>query len=101
MQKTYLDGMTMRVYKEEERFRDTELTIKEHNEAEKKREIKVLNHECRLRDLSKSLKHNNISIMGFPEDEERGKEAKSLFKKIIVENFLNLRKDTDIKSQGA
>ena len=93
--------MTTRVDKEEERFRDTQLKIKDHNEAEKKRERKVLNHECKLRDLSKSLKHNNISIMGIPEDEERGKEAKSLLKKIIVESFLNLRNDTDIKSQGA
>ena len=84
MQKTYLDGMTMRVDKEEERFRDTELKIKDHKEVEKKRERKVLNHECRLRDLSKSLKHNNISIMGIPEDEERGRRQKVYLRKLLL-----------------
>ena len=38
---------------------------------EKKRERKVLDDECRLRELSDSLKYNNIHIIGVPEDEER------------------------------
>ena len=45
------------------------------NEAGRKREIKILDHECRLRELSNSLKCNNIHIMKVPEDEKREKGA--------------------------
>ena len=43
----------------------------ENNEAKKKRERKVMNHEGRLREFSELITHNNISIIGVPEDEER------------------------------
>ena len=46
----------------------------ENNEAEK-RERKILDHECRLRELSNSIKHYNIHIRGVPE-EERGKKSR-------------------------
>jgi len=59
----------------------------ENNEAEKKRERKILDHECRLRKLSDSIKLNNIRIIGVPEDEEREKGAEGLFEQIIAENF--------------
>ena len=46
------------------------------NEAEKKRERKVLDHECRLRELSDSIKHNNIHIIGILEEEaKRGQKV--------------------------
>ena len=70
----------------------------ENNEAEKKKERKTLDHESRLRELSDSIKYNNILVTGVPE-EERGKWAEGLFEEIIAENFLNLGKDTDIQIQ--
>uniref|UniRef100_A0A8C8W9N3 L1 transposable element RRM domain-containing protein n=1 Tax=Panthera leo TaxID=9689 RepID=A0A8C8W9N3_PANLE len=72
--------------------------IMENNEAKKKRETKVKDLEGKLKELSNLLKHNNIHIIGIPEDEER-KEAGSLCEQIIAENFLNLGKDTDTKIQ--
>ena len=63
----------------------------ENNEAEKKRERKILDHECRLRELSNSLKHNKIHIIGVPE-EEKEKGAESLFEQIRAENFPYLQK---------
>lgn len=51
-----------------------------NNEAEKKRERKVVDHKGRLRELSNLLKCNNIPIIGVPEDKEREKEAEGLFK---------------------
>ena len=63
----------------------------------KKRKTKAKDHNTRLRELSDLLKGNNIQIIGVPEDEEREKGAENLCEQIIVENFLNLGKDTDIK----
>ena len=54
-----------------------------------------MDYECRLRELSDSLKHN-IQITRVPEEEERGKGEQ-----IIAENFPNLGKGTDIKIQEA
>ena len=73
----------------------------ENNEAEKKRERKVMDHEGRLGELSNSLKYNNIHIKEVPEDEERQKREGSLFEQIIIEYFPNMRKNTDIKIQEA
>ena len=51
----------------------------------KKKKIKLLDHEGRLRELSNSIKPNNIYIIGIPEEEQE-KRAKGLFKQIIAEN---------------
>ena len=40
-----------------------------------KKERKIFNHECRLREFSDSTKSNNIHITGVPEEKERDKEA--------------------------
>ena len=71
------------------------------NKAEKKREIKVMDHEGRPRELSDLLKYSNILIIGVLEDEDREKGEEGLFKKIIAEMFSNLEKDTDIKIKEA
>lgn len=61
----------------------------ENNEADQKRERKILNHESRLRKLRDSVKHNNIHIKGFPEIKER-EEGTGLLEEIITENCPNL-----------
>ena len=45
----------------------------EKNEAEKERKTKAKEHDRRLRELSDSLKRNNIQIIGVPENGERKK----------------------------
>ena len=55
-------------YKDEEaqeRICDIEGKIIENNKAEKKRERKILDQECRLRELSNPIKHH-IHIIGYP-----------------------------------
>ena len=42
-------------------------------------------------------KNPNMCIMGVPEGEEKEKEAESLFKEIMAENFPNLGMDIDIR----
>ena len=54
----------------------------ENNEAEKKREIKLLDHEGGLRELTDSIKQNNIHIIGVPEEEEQEKGAEGLFEQL-------------------
>ena len=80
----------MRIKKAEELISETEDKIIEYNEAEKKREREVLDHEDRLRELGNFLKCNNICIIGVSEDEEREKEAEGLYEQITAENFYNL-----------
>ena len=41
----------------------------------KKRERKLLDHEERVRELSDSIKWNNIYIIGVPEEQEQEKGA--------------------------
>ena len=67
----------------------------------KKRETKAKEHNLRIREISDSLKRNNIRIIGVPEKEERETGVEGLCEQIIAENFPNLGKDTDIKIQEA
>ena len=58
-------------------------------------------HDLKLREISDSLQRNNITIIGVPEEEEREIGVEGLCEQIIVGNFPNLGKDTDIKIQEA
>ena len=60
----------------------------------------MLDHECTLRELSDSIKHNNIHIIGVPEEEGKEKGVEGLFEQIIAENFPNLEKETHPNSGG-
>ena len=48
-----------------------------------------MDHEGRIRELSDSMKHNNIHIIGVPE-EEREKGAEGVHEQIIADDFPNL-----------
>ena len=49
---------------------------------------KILQHQCRHKELSDSIKCNNIHTIGIPEEQERGKRTEALFKEIIAETSL-------------
>ena len=57
----------------------------ENKEAGKK-DTKAKEHDWRIREISNSLKRNNIRIIEVPEDEEREKGAEGLCEQIIGEN---------------
>ena len=84
----------------EEQISDMEDKIMKNNEPKKKRETKVRDNEGKLRELTDLIKHNNIHNIGIPEEKERKGEG-GLCEQIRTENFLNLRKDTNIKIQEA
>ena len=66
-----MDAMVAKTDKAEQQISDIEDKLMENNEAEKKRETKAKEHDLRIREISDSLKRNNIRIIGVPEDEER------------------------------
>ncbi|KAF0875950.1 LORF1 protein, partial [Crocuta crocuta] len=75
--------------------------IMENDEAKNKTDRKTLDHEGGITELSDSMKHNNIHIIGVPEEEERDKGAEGLVAQTIAENFPNLGKKADIHIQEA
>jgi len=96
--KNALDEINSRLEKAEERIRDREDIVMESNQAEQVRE-KNNQNENRLRELSESIKHNDIHIIGIPEEEEREKGVENLFEEKIAENVLNLGKNTEIQTK--
>ena len=72
-----LNTVTMRIEEAEERIGDTEDNILENRSW---KEEGILDHEARPRELSDSMKWNNIT--GVPEEEEWEKGAKDLFEQI-------------------
>ena len=64
------------------------------------REIKAKEPDLRIREISDSLKRN-IRIKGSQTKKTRERGVEGLCEHIIVENFPNLGKDTDIKIQEA
>ncbi|KAF0877905.1 LORF1 protein, partial [Crocuta crocuta] len=96
-----MDAMVARVDKAEQGITDTKDKLLENNEAEKKKETKAKEHDLRIREISDSLKRNNIRILELPEEEETEKGVEGLCEQIRAEHFPNLWKHTDIKIQQA
>ena len=59
--------------------------IMEKDEIEKYRDKKILNHQGRIRELSDSMKHNDIRTTGVPE-EERQRGPKVCLNKSLLRN---------------
>ena len=69
-----MDSTPVRMDEAERRISNREDKLMANNEAEKKRETKAKEHNLRIREISDSLKRNNIRIIGVPEDGEREKK---------------------------
>lgn len=69
-----LAGMNRGTEEAEEQTDDLEDGVMEINHTEPSRETRILQHEMRLRELSDYRKHNNINIIGVPEEREKGAE---------------------------
>ena len=72
--------MNSRLEEAEVQINDPEDKVMENNEVEQKRERRIMQHKNRLRELSDSIKCNNIYIIGVPEDREK-REQKIYLKK--------------------
>jgi len=69
----------------------------ESNKAEQVREKRIMQNENRLRKLRDSIKHNNIRIIGIPEEGQTEEGEGNLFEEIIAENYPNLGKEAEIQ----
>ena len=61
--------------------------------AEQNKEKRMKRIEDSFRDLWDNIKCTNIRIIGVSEEEEKKKGTEKIFEEIIVENFLNMRKE--------
>ena len=96
-----LEAATSRIDEAERRIGELEDIVIAKEEAEKKREKLIQEQERRIRDLSDSIKRNNIRLLGIPEEEDREKGPEGILDQIITENFPNLGKEIDIQIQEA
>ena len=69
-----------------------EITTTEQNKEKRMKRI-----EDSLRELWHNTKHTNIQIIGVPEEEEKKKGSEKIFEEIIVENFSNMGKETQVQ----
>ena len=83
----------------EGRTGELEGKIMEEEETEKREIKKIQDHEGRIREMSDSIKWNNICIIGIPEKKEKG--AEGVLEQIIAQNFPNVGKETGIEIQEA
>ena len=60
---------------------------------------KIQSQECRLREITDSIKCSNVRIIGIPEGVEKERGVEEIFEQIVAENFPNLEKETSIHSK--
>jgi len=78
----------------EDRISEVEERIVEINEAERKKEKKIIKgNEDNIRDLWDNVKRLNIRIIGVPEEEDKKKDHEKILEEIIVENFPKMGKE--------
>ena len=65
----------------------------EINEAERKKENRILKSEDNLRDLWDNVKHHNIWIIEVPKEQDKKKCYEKVLEEIIVENFPKMGKE--------
>ena len=63
------------------------------NEAERKKEKRIIRNEDTLRDLWDNVQHPNIQIIEVPEEEDKKKGLEKILEEIIVENFPKMEKE--------
>ena len=59
----------------------------------RKKEKRIKRNEVNLRDLWDNVKCPNIRIIGVPEEEDKKKGHEKILEELIVENFLQKRKE--------
>ncbi|KAF0886300.1 LITD1 protein, partial [Crocuta crocuta] len=88
-----MEASNAQIEEAETRIGELEDIIIQKEEAEKKRDKLIQEHKRRVRELSDTIKWNNICIIGIPEEEEKGKGAEGVLEQIVAENFHILGKE--------
>ena len=90
--KNTLEGTKSRITEAEDRISEVEDKMVEINEAERKKEKRIIRNEDNLRDLLDNVKCPNIQIIGVPE-EDKTKGHEKILEEIIAENFPKMGKE--------
>ncbi|VFV45006.1 Hypothetical predicted protein, partial [Lynx pardinus] len=96
---SWMEAVAQRMDEAEQRISDIEDKLIENSEAEKKRETKAKEHDLRIREISDSLKRNNIRIIGVSEREEREIGVEVLCEQVTQKTFLTWGKIHTSKSR--
>ena len=78
--KNSLEGINSSITEAEERISDLEDKIVEITTVEQNKEKRMKRIEDSLRDLWDNIKHNNIRIIGVPEEKEKKKGTEKIFR---------------------
>ena len=62
---------------------------------------KIHAQECRLREITDSMKRSMVRIIGIPEGVEKERGLEEIFEQIVSENFPKVTKETSIHVQEA
>ena len=62
---------------------------------------KIHTHECRLREITDSMKRLSVRIIGIPEGVEKNRGLEEIFEQIVAKNFPNLAKEISFRVQEA
>ena len=96
--KNTLEGINSRITEAEEWISDLEDRMVEFTGTEQNKGKRMKRNEDNLRDLWGNNKHNNIHILGVPEEEKK-KGTEKILEEIIVENFPMWERKQSIKSR--
>ena len=62
---------------------------------------KIQSQECRIQEITDTMKRSNLRIIGIPEGVEKNRGLEEIFEQIVAENFHNLARETNIHVQEA
>ena len=62
---------------------------------------KIQSQECRIREITDSMKCSNVRIIAIPKGLEKQKGLEEIFEQIVAEDFPNLAEETSIRVQEA
>ena len=96
-----LEALMARVNEAEERISELEDGLVEEKAKIETWLKKIQSQECRLREITDSMKRLDVRIIGIPEGVEKNRGLEEIFEQIVAENFPNLTKETSIHVQEA
>ena len=96
-----LEALTARVSEAEERIGELEDGLVEEKTKIDSGLKKIHTQECRLREITDSMKRSNVRIISIPEGVEKNRGLEEIFEQIVPENVPNLARETNIHVQEA
>ena len=91
--KNTVEGIKSRLDEAEDWITELEDKVEKNTKKEQEKEKRLRNNEEGLREMQDNMKRINICIRGIPEGEEEEQGIENLFEKVMMENFLNLRRE--------